>query len=335
MWQENIMYQLEGRTVLITGGAGFIGSTTADQLLLAGAAEVRILDDFSRGYRRNLDHASSIGNLVIIHGDIRDPQTVDSAVQGVDYVFHEAALRITRCAEDPRAGIEVLVNGTLNILESSVRHKVKKVVAASSASVYGNPVNLPMNETHPFNNRTLYGAAKIANEQMFRAYYEMHGLSYVALRYFNVYGPRMDLDGVYTEVMVRWMDAIRTGQAPKIFGDGTQSMDFVYVEDVARANRAALESQQTDDVFNVGTGQQTTLEELSRLLLRIYGSGLTPEYLPARAVNNVQARRADVSKAERLMGFKARVDLETGLRAFVQWREGAKSESALLIGGAR
>jgi UDP-glucose 4-epimerase len=329
------MYRIDGSTVLITGGAGFIGSTTADQLLAAGAAEVRILDDFSRGNKRNLAHASSIGNLVIIEGDIRDPQTVDSAAQGVDYIFHEAALRITRCAEDPRAGIEVLVNGTLNVLESAVRHHIKKVVAASSASVYGNPVYLPMDETHPFMNRTLYGAAKIANEQMFRAYYEMHGLRYVSLRYFNVYGPRMDLDGVYTEVMVRWMDAIQSGQPPKIFGDGSQSMDFVYVEDVARANLSALESQQVDDVFNVGTGHQTNLKELSQMLLRIYGSSLTPEYLPARAVNNVQARRADVAKAERLLGFKAQVDLETGLRTLVQWREEAKLESALLTGGTR
>jgi UDP-glucose 4-epimerase len=329
------MYRIDGSTVLITGGAGFIGSTTADQLLAAGAAEVRILDDFSRGNRRNLAHASSIGNLVIIEGDIRDPQIVDSAVQGVDYIFHEAALRITRCAEDPRAGIEVLVNGTLNVLESAVRHHIKKVVAASSASVYGNPVYLPMDETHPFNNRTLYGAAKIANEQMYRAYYEMHGLPYVSLRYFNVYGPRMDLDGVYTEVMVRWMDAIQSGQPLKIFGEGSQSMDFVYVEDVARANLSALESQQVDDVFNVGTGHQTNLKELSQMLLRIYGSSLTPEYLPARAVNNVQVRRADVAKAERLLGFKAQVDLETGLRTLVQWREEAKLESALLTGGTR
>ena len=329
------MFIIDDSTVLITGGAGFIGSTIADQLLESGAAEVRILDDFSRGNRRNLERASSIGNLVVIDGDIRDPQTVDSAVQGVDYIFHQAALRITRCAEDPRAGIEVLINGTLNVLESAVKHQVKKVVAASSASVYGNPSYLPMDERHPFNNRTLYGAAKIANEQMLRAYYEMHGLPYIALRYFNVYGPRMDMDGVYTEVMVRWMESINAGRAPKIFGDGTQSMDFVYIDDVARANLAALESRQTDDVFNIGTGHQTTLQELSSLLLGIYGSDLTPDYVPARAVNNVQARRADVVKAERLLGFRARVDLETGLRALVQWREETKQESTLLVGGVQ
>ena len=329
------MNRITGSTVLITGGAGFVGSAIADRVLTAGAAEVRVLDDLSRGTLRNLEHAASIGNLVVINGDIRDPETVDGAVNGVDYIFHQAALRITRCAEDPRDGIEVLVNGTLNVLESAVRHGVRKIVAASSASVYGNPVYLPMDENHPFQNRTLYGAAKIANEQMFRAYYEMHKLPYVALRYFNVYGPRMDVDGVYTEVMVRWMDAIQAGKAPQIFGDGSQSMDFVYVEDVAEANLAALQSDSTDEVFNVGTGEQTTLKQLSTLLVSIYGSTVGPEYLAPRSVNNVQARRADVQKAERILGFKAKTGLETGLRALVQWREGARSELALSIGGAR
>src|SRR5580692_8718848 len=323
------MNPIQGTKILITGGAGFVGSATADQLLDAGAAEVRVLDNFVRGNLRNLESAKKKGDVVIIEGDIRDADTVDSAVDGVDYVFHQAALRITRCAEAPREGVEVLINGTLNVLESAVRHKVKKVVAASSASVYGDPDYLPMDEDHPFNNRTLYGAAKIANEQMLRAYYEMFKLPYVALRYFNIYGPRMDLDGVYTEVLIRWLDAIQSGNPPKIFGDGTQSMDFVYVEDVARANLAALVSDVTDDVFNVGTGVQTNLKDLSKLLLTIYGSSLAPEYLPARSVNNVQARRAAVKKAENLLGFKAKTTLESGMRALVEWRDDVKSEIAL------
>jgi UDP-glucose 4-epimerase len=192
-----------------------------------------------------------------------------------------------------------------------------------------------MDEEHPFNNRTLYGAGKIANEQMLRAYYEMYKLPYVAFRYFNVYGPRMDLDGVYTEVLVRWMDAIEAGSPPKIFGDGTQSMDFVYIEDVARANLAGLVANVADEVFNVGTGVQTTLGELSRLLLAIHGSSLTPEYLPARSVNNVQARRAATEKAERLLGFRATVDLESGLRSLIEWRKEAKAELAVPAGGAQ
>jgi UDP-glucose 4-epimerase len=329
------MNPIQGKKILITGGAGFVGSTTADQLLEAGAAEVRVLDNFIRGNLRNLEHAKEIGEVVVIDGDIRDQDTVDNAMRGVDYVIHQAALRITRCAEAPREAVEVLIDGASNVLESAIRHKVKKIVAASSASVYGNPSYLPMDENHPFNNRTLYGAGKIANEQMLRAYYEMFHLPYVAFRYFNIYGPRMDIDGVYTEVLIRWLDAIEAGQPPKIFGDGTQSMDFVFVEDVARINVMGLTSEVADEVFNVGTGVQTTLNELCHLLLQITGSPLKPEYHEARKVNNVQARRAATEKAENLLGFKARVDLEAGLRSLIQWRDQVKLAMVAEVGGQR
>lgn len=320
------MNSVEGKKILITGGAGFIGSATADQLLDAGATEVRVLDNFVRGSMRNLESENRRTNLVVIEGDIRDATLVDEVTDGVDYVFHLAALRITRCAEAPREAVQVLINGTSNVLESAVRYKVKKIVAASSASVYGDPSYLPMDEGHPFNNRTLYGAGKIANEQMLRSYYEMFKLPYVAFRYFNVYGPRMDLDGVYTEVLIRWMDAIEAGQSPKIFGDGLQSMDFVYVEDVARANIAGLMSDVTDEVFNVGMGVETTLNELCRQLLKIIGSNLEPEYHETRKVNNVRARRATTEKAEKMIGFGGRVHLEDGLRRLVEWRNQMKTE---------
>jgi UDP-glucose 4-epimerase len=320
------MNSVEGKKILITGGAGFIGSATADQLLGAGAAEVRVLDNFVRGSMRNLEGENKRTNLVVIEGDIRDEALVNEVTDGVDYVFHLAALRITRCAEAPREAIQVLINGTSNVLESAVRYKVKKIVVASSASVYGDPSYLPMDEGHPFNNRTLYGAGKIANEQMLRSYYEMFKLPYVAFRYFNVYGPRMDLDGVYTEVLIRWMDAIEAGQSPKIFGDGLQSMDFVYVEDVARANIAGLMSDVTDEVFNVGMGVETTLNELCRQLLKITGSNLEPEYHETRKVNNVRARRATTEKAEKMIGFRGSVPLEEGLRRLVEWRNQMKTE---------
>jgi len=329
------MNQILGTKILITGGAGFVGSTTADQLLDAGAIEVRVLDNFVRGNIRNLESAKKKGNLVVINGDIRDAETVDKATDGVDYVFHQAALRITRCAEEPREAVHVLMDGTSNVLESAVRHKVKKIVAASSASVYGDPSYLPMDESHPFNNRTLYGAGKIANEQMLRAYYEMFRLPYVAFRYFNIYGPRMDLDGVYTEVLIRWMDAIEAGQAPRIFGDGSQSMDFVFVEDVARANVMGLVSEITDEVFNVGMGVQTTLNELCHLLLKVTGSSLKPEHHPARKVNNVQARRAAIEKAETMLGFRAHVNLENGLKTLIQWREETRSEMTVTVGDTK
>ncbi len=329
------MNSIKDAKILITGGAGFVGSTIADQLFDAGAAEVRVLDNFIRGSRRNLEVARTKGDLVILDADIRDAEAVDAAVRGVDYVFHQAALRITRCAEAPREAVEVLINGTSNVLESCVQHQVKKLVAASSASVYGDPSYLPMDESHPFNNRTLYGAGKIANEQMYRSYKEMFGLSYVALRYFNVYGPRMDIDGVYTEVLVRWMDAIEGNQAPKIFGDGTQSMDFVYIEDVARANIAALVSDVNDEIFNVGTGVQTNLNELCNLLLEINNSSLKPEYKETRKVNNVQTRRAAIEKAATMLNFNASVDLESGLRALTKWRNGVKQDVAAMTGGVR
>lgn len=329
------MNPIEGRKIFVTGGAGFVGSTTVDQLLELGAAEVRVLDNFIRGNVRNLEAAQRTGRVVLIEGDVRDAAMVDSLTEGVDYVLHQAALRITRCAEAPREAIEVLVNGTSNVLESAVRHKVKKVVAASSASVYGDPSYLPMDEGHPFNNRTLYGACKIANEQMLRSYYEMFGLQYVAFRYFNIYGPRMDLDGVYTEVLVRWMDAIEAGTPPKIFGDGVQSMDFVYVEDVARANIAGLVSDTTDEVFNVGTGVETSLNELCRQLLKVTGSSLQPEYHEARKVNNVRARRATTEKAEQMLGFKSSVDLASGLKMLIEWRNQVKSELTAAVGSAQ
>lgn len=323
------MNQLTGRRFLITGGAGFVGSTIADQLLEAGAAEIRIIDNFVRGSWSNVKPALDSGRVKVIDGDVRDAELVDELTEGVDYVFHQAALRITRCAEAPREAVEVLMTGTLNVLESAVRHKVKKIVAASSASVYGEPSYLPMDEAHPFNNRTMYGAGKIANEQMLRAYYTTSGLPYVALRYFNVYGPRMDLTGVYTEVLIRWLEAIESGRPPLIFGDGEQSMDFVYVADVARANLLALESDVTDEVFNVGTGVQTTLNQLCAALLKLSSSSLKPEHRPARAVANVSRRRSSIEKAKRLLGFRAGVSLEEGLRRLIEWRDSKDVKMAL------
>jgi UDP-glucose 4-epimerase len=322
------MNRITGTRCLVTGGAGFIGSTIVDQLMDAGAGEVIVLDNFVRGTWSNLASAQDRGGVKVIKGDICDSALVDDLTVGTDFVFHQAALRITRCAEAPREAVDVLINGTLNVLESAVRHKVKKVVAASSASVYGNPSYLPMDESHPFNNRTIYGAGKIACEQMLRAYYTMYGLPYVAFRYFNAYGPRMDIVGVYTEVLIRWLDAIEANQPPLIFGDGTQSMDFVFVGDVARANVLAAQSDVTDEVFNVGTGTQTSLSELCDLLLQLSDSPLRPERREARQVANVQARRAGVEKAARLLEFRANVSLQEGLQELIRWRHSLRAVPA-------
>ncbi len=325
------MNKLRGACCLVTGGAGFVGSTIVDQLVEAGVAEVRIIDNFVRGSWSNLAWAREQVGVKVIEGDIRDQALVDHAMDGVNYVFHQAALRITRCAEAPREAIEVLIDGTMNVLEAAVRHEVKKVIAASSASVYGEPSYLPIDEEHPFNNRTMYGAGKIALEQMLRALNTTSGLSYVALRYFNIYGPRMDTTGVYTEVLIRWLDAIDEGVSPLIFGDGSQSMDFVYVDDVARANLLAAESGVSDQVFNIGSGVQTTLNELCAILLRLTESDLRPEHRAPRSVANVQVRRAAVEKAARMLQFEWSVTLEQGLRELVCWRQAVRSAKAAVV----
>ena len=326
------MNKIKGSVCLITGGAGFVGSTIADQLLEAGAAEVRIIDNFIRGTWKNLEPAAASGRVKVTEGDIRDRELVGQLINGVDYVFHQAALRITRCAEVPREAVEVLMGGTLNVLEACVQHKVRKIVAASSASVYGDASYLPMDENHPFNNRTMYGAGKLANEHMLRAFYTTYGLPYVAFRYFNVYGPRMDLTGVYTEVLIRWLDAIEEGKPPLIFGDGLQSMDFVFVGDVARANLLALESEVTDEVFNIGTGVQTNLNQLCTCLLELSGSSLKPEYRESRKLVDVRSRQAATQKAEKMLGFRSSVTLEDGLKQLIEWRNSNRMMSAAVVG---
>jgi len=306
--------------VLVTGGAGLVGSHIADALVRAGASEIVVLDDFSRGRRENLREATASGRLRIIEGDVRDGGDVARAMEGVGIVFHQAAIRITQCAEDPRLAKEVLVDGTFNVLEAATRAGVRKVIAASSASVYGLADTFPTDEQHdPYANRTIYGAAKLFNEGLLRSFNEMYGLHYVALRYFNVYGPRMDLFGAYTEVLIRWVEAIAAGRPPRIFGDGADTMDFIHVEDIARANLLAASSPATDAVFNVGTGVETSLNQLAETLLSVMNSSVKPEHAPPRKVNAVSRRLASVDAARDQLGFRAQISLEDGLRSFVAW----------------
>ena len=306
--------------VLITGGAGLIGSHIADALVDEGNHSIVILDNFVRGSRKNLAYAMERGHVTIVEGDLRDTALLSRIVDGVDVIYHQAAIRITQCAEDPRLAIDTMVNGTFSLLEAAVRHGVRRVVAASSASVYGMAGSFPTTEEEaPYGNRTLYGAAKSFNEGMLRSFHDMYGLSYVALRYFNVYGPRMDVHGVYTEVLVRWLERIAAGEPPLILGDGTQTMDFVHVSDVARANVLAANAPVEDEVFNIGSGRETSLNDLAKHVLAIMDSGLTVQYGEARRVNPVPRRLADVEKARRLLGFEARIPVEAGLATFVDW----------------
>jgi UDP-glucose 4-epimerase len=307
---------------LITGGAGLVGSHIADLLVDEKLSEIVVLDNFSRGRDQNIAAAAARGHITVVDGDIRDKALVRDLMQGIDVVFHQAAIRITQCAESPRLALEVLADGTFNILEAAVDSGVKKVIAASSASVYGLAEEFPTPEKHHgYNNRTLYGAAKLFNEGLLRSFHQMYGLDYVALRYFNVFGPRMDRCGAYTEVLIRWMESLADGKPCSILGDGTQTMDFLFIEDTARANILAARSDVTDEVFNIASGVETSLNELAAMLGRVMGTSLPPVYGPARKVNPVPRRLADTRKAERLLGFRAEVPLEEGLKRLVHWWE--------------
>jgi UDP-glucose 4-epimerase len=312
--------KVKGSTILVTGGAGFIGSYVIEQLLPLQPKKIIIIDNFIRGTRENMK--SFINNPVIeLHqGDMRDTALLEKCIAGTDYVFHMAALRINACAANPRDGFDVMLKSTFEVAELCVKHKIKKVIYSSSASVYGLAQHFPTPETdNPYNNQTFYGAAKMWGEQLFRSYKFMYGLDYVALRYFNAYGPRMDTDGKYTEVMIKWLDCIRDGRNPLIYGDGSTTMDFVYVKDIAQANIAALQADVTDEAFNIGNCEETSLKQLLGVLLKVNDSTLEPEFREENSINPVSRRLADVSKAEKLLDFKPSVSLEQGMRELTDW----------------
>jgi UDP-glucose 4-epimerase len=332
--------QIDGSNILVTGGCGFIGSTTIDLLLREHApARVVILDNLVRGNLANVEEALRDPRVTLVRGDIRDAETVRAHTRGMDAVIHMATLRITACAEEPREAFEVMCTGSYNVVEAARDAGVRRLITASSASVYGMADVFPTDEEHhPYNNRTWYGATKVFLEGLLRSFHDMYGLPYVALRYFNVYGPRMDVFGKYTEVLIRWLERIDTGEAPIIFGDGAQTMDFVHVADVARANVLALRADVADRVYNVGSGTETSLRELLQALLRVTRrTDLRPEFQPARAVNPVPRRLAGISAARRDLGFVATIPLLAGLEDLVRWRSQrvAQARGQLAGGGAR
>jgi nucleoside-diphosphate-sugar epimerase len=272
-----------------------------------------------RGSRQNLAPASADRRVRIVEGSMLDRDCLRNVLTGADGVFLLASLWLGECVNDPRGAWEVNTLGAWNVIEACLACGVKRVVYSSSASVYGNAVVTPMTEEHPFNNRTTYGATKIANEQMFRAVYEQSKLGYIGNRYMNIYGPRMDYEGVYVSVIMKVLDKIFAGQRPVVFGDGSQTYDFIYVEDVARANVLGMQADCVDECFNIGMGVGTTINELVRLLLRLTGSTLEPEYRP-EAQSFVTERIGSTEKAKRLLGFHATVPLDEGLRRVVEWR---------------
>ncbi|CAN3982443.1 NAD-dependent epimerase/dehydratase family protein [Kitasatospora purpeofusca] len=318
--------QIEGSRCLVTGGAGTIGSTVVDQLIEGGAREVVVLDNFVRGRQANLAYAREIsapGQLRVVDGDIRDRALLRELLDpGTDLLFHLAAIRITQCATEPRLALEIMVDGTFDVVEAAAEVGVGKVIASSTASVYGLAEVFPTPENHhPYNNDTLYGAAKVFNEGLLRSFHAMSGLDYVALRYFNVYGPRMDVHGRYTEVFIRWMERIAAGQPPLIFGDGIQTMDFVYTEDIARANLLAAAAPVTDRVYNIASASEVSLRGLADALLTAMDrNDLDVEHGPARGTaGGVVRRLADIGAAERDLGWKPELGLDEGLRRLVGW----------------
>lgn len=321
------MPQIEGSTVAVIGGAGFIGSHIVDQLLDESVERVIVVDNFVRGMRGNLEHAALDPRAEVREGSILDLPFLERVMSESDYAFHLAALWLHECVHHPRDAVDVNALGTFNVIQAAQSANVGKVVYSSSASVYGDALSLPMTEEHPFNNRTLYGATKIAGEQFFRAFNEQHGLDYVGLRYMNVYGPRMDYKGTYVSVIMKVLDRIEAGEAPLVFGDGSQAYDFVHVEDVARANVLALKSDATDVFLNVGMGVQTTINELVERLLALTGSDLRPEYLPQEQMF-VTNRIGSTELAEELTGFRASIQLDDGLASVIEWRQRDKFGSA-------
>jgi UDP-glucose 4-epimerase len=315
---------LTGRRVLVIGGAGFIGSRVVELLTQEAVARIVVYDDFSRGRLDNLESAlrDPRVSLFELGGNVLQSDVLNAAMRGVDYVIHLAALWLLHCQDYPRSAFDVNVRGTFNVLEACVANGVKRLVYSSSASVYGDAVEVPMTEDHPFNNLTFYGATKIAGEQMCRAFHHRYGLDYVALRYMNVYGPRQDDRGAYTSVIMRVLDRIDRGERPVIFGDGSQAYDFIYVDDVARANVIALAAAATDQALNVGTGVRTTINELVTQLIDLSDVSLTPEYRP-EATTFVTERVGSTAKAEQHLDFRAEVGLRDGLARLIDWRRKA------------
>jgi UDP-glucose 4-epimerase len=315
------MPDIRGSKILIIGGAGFIGSHVVDELTKEDVKEIIVYDNFCRGSMDNLEEALKDPRVRVyeIGGDILQTDILNSAMKGCDYVVQLAALWLLQCYEYPRAAFDVNIRGTFNVLEACRDNHIKRLVYSSSASVYGDAVEIPMTEEHPFNNRTFYGATKIAGEAMSRAFYDRYGLQYVGLRYMNVYGARQDYKGAYIAVIMKILDRIDQNLPPMVYGDGSQSYDFIYVSDTARANVCALKSDVSDKFYNVGSGTKTSIKEVCELILEVTGTNLKIQYEPA-GKTFVTNRIGSTAKAERDLGFKTKIGLREGLQKLIEWR---------------
>ncbi|WP_422365626.1 NAD-dependent epimerase/dehydratase family protein [Pelagibius sp.] len=322
---------IRGKKLVVIGGAGLIGSHTVDQLTKEDVGEIVIYDNFTRGSLENLEAALKDPRVRIYEagGDICQTDILNAALRGAAGVFHFAALWLLQCHEFPRAAFNVNVGGTFNVMEACAQQNVARLIYSSSASVYGDAVEEPMNEDHPFNNKNFYGATKIAGEAMIRSFHHRYDLDYVGLRYMNVYGPRQDYHGAYIAVIMKMLDAIDNGDAPTVFGDGSEAFDFVAVEDCARANVCAMKADSVDRFYNVGTGKRTSLKELAEKLLMLTGSNQPINYQERSLVTLVRNRIGCPKRASEEIGFAARVGLDDGLRALIEWRGQHKQEVAV------
>lgn len=313
---------------MVIGGAGLIGSHVVDELIKEDVASIVIFDNFVRGRHENLTEALRDPRVKIfdIGGDVGQTDILDAALKDADGVFHLAALWLLQCHDFPRSAFDVNVRGTFNVMESCVKNGVKRLVHSSSASVYGDAVEEPMTEDHPFNNKNFYGATKIAGEAMLRAFHHRYGLNYVGLRYMNVYGPRQDYHGAYIAVIMKMLDAIDRDEGPTVLGDGSEAFDFVAVQDCAIANVRAMNAQATDRFYNVGTGKRTSLRELAELLLEITGTTRPINYAPRSQATLVRNRVGSAKRASDEIGFTARTELREGLVRLIEWRRDHKAE---------
>jgi UDP-glucose 4-epimerase len=314
--------QLRNSRILVIGGAGLVGSHIVDQLTKTDVGEVLIYDNFCRGRLDNLEQALQDPRVKIYPygGDLLQTDVLERAMEGIDGVFHLAALWLLQCHEFPRAAFDTNVRGTFNVIETAIRQKVKRVVYSSSASVYGDALQLPMTEEHPYNNFTFYGATKIAGEHMFKSLGHRYGLDWVGLRYMNVYGPRQDYKGAYIAVMMKILDRLDAGQSPVVYGDGSQQYDFISVSDVARANLCAMQAEASGKCYNIGRGIGTSIKELTELILRLTASKSAIEYKPA-GQTFVTQRIGSTQAAEKDLGFTWQVGLEEGMRQLIEWRQ--------------
>jgi UDP-glucose 4-epimerase len=313
---------IKGKRILVIGGAGLIGSHVVEELLKEDVEKVIIYDNFCRGTYDNLTVALKDSRCSVFEagGDISQIDTLDAAMRNMNAVIHLAALWLLQCYEYPRAAFNVNINGTFNVLEACVKNNIERMVYSSSASVYGDAIEDPMTEDHPYNNWTFYGATKIAGEHMFKAYHHRYGLQGVGLRYMNVYGPRQDYRGTYVAVIMKILESLDKGISPIVYGDGNQAYDFIYVRDAARANLCALKSDVPFGFYNVGRGIKTSIKELAEIILKLTKSNLPIQYEPA-GQTFVTNRVGDPTSAERDLGFKWSTDLEDGLKRLIVWRK--------------